>query len=273
MALDCDENEWNREIATAGGGTDFCDRYAVLNDQKPLGEGTFGQVFLCRRRRTGPCADKGSTNRQRNNFRSGDAAAGGSEEQRAAKVVRKARLQTEELRCLIGEDGEVKTHQAMRHKHIVTLFEYFDEPMTVTLVLEYCAGGDLFDAIIGQRKVGQRGLTEQAAAVATRHLLSALAYMHKQKVVHRDIKCENVLLRSLGVPLEENIYKLCDFGFAARTNGDANSLYARIGSPNTVAPEVVAGKGYGVAVDVWSTGAVLYMMLSATAPFLWQHRQ
>eukprot|EP00929_Paragymnodinium_shiwhaense_P008020 TRINITY_DN111943_c0_g1_i1.p1 TRINITY_DN111943_c0_g1~~TRINITY_DN111943_c0_g1_i1.p1 ORF type:complete len:513 (+),score=111.31 TRINITY_DN111943_c0_g1_i1:121-1659(+) len=221
---------------------EFYDRYDVLGDS-PLGEGTFGLVWRCLPKET-----------------VGQAAENGAVRHRAAKVVRKARLQPHDMQYLIGPDGEVQTHLKMKHEHIVALYEFFNEAQTVTLVVEYCPGGDLFDAV-----VGQKGFKETAAVVASRHLLLALAYMHERSVVHRDIKCENILLSLTKVPYEENVYKLCDFGFATYIRGDG--LVDRLGSPDTVAPEVVSGSTYGVAVDVWSAGVLLYMMISATPPF------
>jgi len=226
---------------------EFEQRYALIG-QGPLGEGTFGLVWRC--------IPKG-------------AGVESTGPERAAKIVRKARLQPRDMRYLLGDDGEVSTHLTMKHPNIVELFEYFDEPQSVTLVLEFCRGGDLFDAIIEASKTTGRGFTEQAAAVATTHVLSALAYVHGQSVVHRDIKCENVLLSQRGgpggIPAEENIFKLCDFGFAAHDNGEGFS--DRLGSPDTVAPEVVAGTRYSFPADLWSTGTLVYMMLSATPPF------
>jgi len=240
--------------------SEFDDRY-VLTGNGPLGEGTFGLVWRC-------VPKPGS-----------DAVASETSpsQERAAKIVRKARLQPRETRYLLGEDGEIQTHLTMKHKHIVELFEFFDEANTVTLVLEYCRGGDLFDAVTsaaGQPHCGGhgRGFSERAAAVVTRHLLSALSYIHEANIVHRDIKCENVLLlfpsvrscATTGVPVEENIYKLCDFGFAAHDRGEG--LTDRLGSPDTVAPDVLSGR-YSTPADIWSAGVLIYMMLSAMPPF------
>lgn len=226
--------------------SEFEDKYSLVGNG-PLGEGTFGLVWRCTPK----------------------AAAVTREvvKEMAAKIVRKSRLQPRDMRYLLGEDGEVRTHLTMKHPHIVRLFEYFDEPSTVTLVLEYCRGGDLFDAIVRQSKqLGQgRGFPEPAAAIVTQHLLLALEYIHSHSVVHRDIKCENVLLAHLDIPVEQNVFKLCDFGFAAHDTGDG--LTDRLGSPDTVAPEVVVGTPYSTPADLWSTGVLIYMMLSATAPF------
>jgi len=226
--------------------SEFEDRY-VLVGNGPLGEGTFGLVWRCAPK---VCSPKDS---------------GRGSEERAAKIVRKARLQPRDMKNLLGEDGEVRTHITMKHANIVTLFEYFDEPLTVTLVLECCRGGDLFDAIARQSRQTGQGVSELASAVATRDVLSALAYMHQQRVVHRDIKCENVLLQQVGVPLHQNVFKLCDLGFAAPDYGAG--LTDRLGSPDNVAPEVVMGKPYSTPVDLWSLGVIVYMMISATPPF------
>eukprot|EP00439_Symbiodinium_sp_Y106_P029520 s6480_g3.t1 len=69
----------------------------------------------------------------------------------------------------------------------------------------------------------------------------------------------------MDLPVEENIFKLCDFGFAAHDKGDG--LNDRLGSPDTVAPEIVVGTKYSMPVDMWSAGVLVYMMLSAAPPF------
>jgi len=65
--------------------------------------------------------------------------------------------------------------------------------------------------------------------------------------------------------MEQNLFKLCDFGFAAQDRGQG--LTDRLGSPDTVAPEVILGSTYGTPVDIWSAGVLIYMMLSARPPF------
>lgn len=216
----------------------FEKQYVILG-KEPLGEGSFGRVWLCRRREGG--AD------------------------RAAKIVQKERLHERERNFLLGEDGEISLHSVMKHPNIVELFEHFEEKDTVTLVLEHCQGGDLFAAILRQAGINGKGLTENQAAVATKHTLLALAYLHAQCVVHRDLDCDNILLARANVPLERNVFKLCDLGFAARDRGEG--LSDRLGSPETVAPEVVAGLRYSCPADMWSMGTLVYMMLSARSPF------
>mmetsp|Transcript_21676 Transcript_21676/g.50680 ORF Transcript_21676/g.50680 Transcript_21676/m.50680 type:complete len:568 (+) Transcript_21676:114-1817(+) len=214
----------------------------------PLGEGTFGLVWRCVLKK--PAAN-------------GNEAA---PEEYAAKIVRKARLKPRDMKHLLGQDGEIDTHKKMMHPHIVRLYESYEDEKTVKLVLEYCRGGDLFDAIVRNSKARDKGgLVESASALVMSHILDALEYMHKQNIVHRDIKCENILLAYKDVPIEENVFKLCDFGFAAKDLGQG--LSDRLGSPDTVAPEVVDGRNYSTPADMWSAGVLLYMMISATPPF------
>eukprot|EP00439_Symbiodinium_sp_Y106_P067028 s2661_g11.t1 len=150
--------------------SDFENKYALVGNG-PLGEGTFGLVWRC-------------------TLKSGS----GPHKEMAAKIVRKGRLQPRDMKYLLGDDGEVKLHLTMKHPHICELLEYFDESSTVTLILEYCRGGDLFDAIVAQSKTTGRGFTEKQAVHATCHVLSALQYLHAQKVVHRDIKAGELAL-------------------------------------------------------------------------------
>jgi len=239
LAAEEDEEKVVRTFDTA---------YMLLGDE-PLGEGSFGLVWRCQSRKC-----------------DGDAA-GGSEE-RAAKRIAKARLAARDVRNLFGDghlEGEIKMHLGLSHPHIVGLYEVFQDDDVVSLVMECCNGGDLFDLIASHSKEG--GLSEHVAARVQVHLLSALSFLHAQPVVHRDVKCENVLLSQKGVPPQHNIFKLCDFGFAARPRPPSYRLHTRMGSPDTVAPEVVRGEAYWTPVDCWAAGVLLYMSLSATPPF------
>jgi len=219
---------------------EFEQRYR-LESQSPLAQGTFGLVWVCSER---ACCDKVL---------------------RAVKIVHKSRLRPRELHLLLSEEGEIQTHLRLKHKHIVALYEAFDDLRTVSLIMEYGRGGDLFDAITTRRRTTGLGLLEVDASVAQRHILLALAYLDSQSIVHRDMKCENALLVHEKVPIHENVLKLCDFGFA--TFDDGNGLTDRLGSPDTVAPEVIKGIPYGTKADVWSAGVMLFMMLSAKSPF------
>merc|ERR1719160_718624 len=100
--------------------------------------------------------------------------------------------------------------------------------------MEYARGGDLADAIIANRMATGLGIPEIDASVALRHILLALVYLDSQHIVHRDMKCENILLLHESVPIHKNVLKLCDFGFA--TYDDGSGLTDQLGSPDTIAP-------------------------------------
>ncbi|VDM67124.1 unnamed protein product [Strongylus vulgaris] len=87
---------------------------------------------------------------------------------------------------------------------------------------------------------------------------SALVYLHNRKIVHRDVKAENLLL------FNKKQVQLCDFGLACTVLGP---LYRVCGTPSYCAPEIIRETGYGLPVDVWSLGILLHVMLVGFAPF------
>jgi len=217
----------------------------ALDGEKPLGEGSFGLVWSCRRR---------------------EAIAGGDCSGRAVKRIAKKRLKPRDVNNLFGKDeleGEIRMHLRLKHPNLVAMHEVFDDGHVVSLVMECCSGGDLFDLISTCRT----GLCEMGAARALQHLLKALTFLHGLNIVHRDVKCENVLRLESALPIEKSTFKLCDFGFAAALKDPHGHLKTRLGSPDAVAPEVVAGKAYSKPVDCWAAGVLLFMALSATSPF------
>jgi len=217
----------------------------ALDGETPLGEGSFGLVWSCRRR---------------------EAIAGGDCSGRAVKRIAKKHLKPRDVNNLFGNgelEGEIRMHLRLKHPNVVAMHEVFDDGHVVSLVMECCSGGDLFDLISTSRT----GLCELSAACALQHLLKALTFLHGLNIVHRDVKCENVLRLESALPIEKSTFKLCDFGFAASLRDPRGHLKTRLGSPDAVAPEVVAGKVYSKPVDCWAAGVLLFMALSATSPF------
>lgn len=120
--------------------------------------------------------------------------------------------------------------------------------------MEYCRSGDLHDAVLRKR------FHEAEAHVLMIQILEGLAHVHQCGYVHRDVKPENILLTDDGVA------KLADFGIAARLSDDV-SMSKRCGSPGYVAPEVLLRKDYGIKIDSFSAGALLYFAISGKAAF------
>jgi serine/threonine protein kinase len=94
--------------------------------------------------------------------------------------------------------------------------------------------------------------------------LSALKYLAENKVVHRDLKPENLILATKG---DDNDLRIADFGFATFLTEKEPLLYLRCGSPGYVGPEVLTDEGYGCAADVFSSGAIMYVLLTGKQVF------
>ncbi|KAH9766570.1 CBL-interacting serine/threonine-protein kinase 1 [Citrus sinensis] len=127
------------------------------------------------------------------------------------------------------------------------------------MVLEYVTGGELFDKIASKGR-----LQEAEGRKLFQQLIDGVSYCHNKGVFHRDLKLENILLDSKG-----NI-KISDFGLSALPQHfrDDGLLHTTCGSPNYVAPEVLANRGYdGATSDIWSCGVILYVILTGYLPF------
>lgn len=197
-----------------------------------LGEGAFAQVRLAFDLQTG--------------------------EKAAVKIIQKHGYDPREMEYIIREMDIMKS---VSHPNVVNTLDMFDSASHLHIVLEYMAGGELFDII-----ADAGSFTERKAAQVTRDLIKGVQYLHMHDIVHRDLKPENVLCVSKSWPLH---VKIADFGLADYTeDGEIRSAGGgMIGTPGYVAPEVVNKKNYGPAVDMWAVGVLLYIMLSGKMPF------
>uniref|UniRef100_A0A7S3EVM3 Protein kinase domain-containing protein n=1 Tax=Haptolina ericina TaxID=156174 RepID=A0A7S3EVM3_9EUKA len=174
----------------------------------------------------------------------------------AIKIIDKAKV--EDMNDI---QREIEIMGILNHKHVIKLYEIYDEPKKMKLVMELVQGGELFDKIV---QMGQ--YTEKQAAKVMYQLCDALKYMHapERNVVHRDLKPENILLES---DSEDADIKVADFGLA-RVVSNKDMMKTACGTPGYVAPEVLQNKGYtGGAVDCWSVGVILYILLCGFPPF------
>ncbi|XP_014233650.1 calcium/calmodulin-dependent protein kinase type 1 isoform X1 [Trichogramma pretiosum] len=156
---------------------------------------------------------------------------------------------------LKSDDNDEK--EWLTHPNIVQLLETFEDKHKVYLVMELVTGGELFDRI-----VEKGSYTEKDASGLIRQVLEAVDYMHEQGVVHRDLKPENLLYYS---PDEDSKIMISDFGLSKME--DSGIMATACGTPGYVAPEVLAQKPYGKAVDVWSIGVISYILLCGYPPF------
>jgi serine/threonine protein kinase len=172
----------------------------------------------------------------------------------AIKIIDKAKVED------MGDiQREIEIMQMIDHKNVIKLFEIYDEPKKMNLIMELVTGGELFDRI-----VAKGSYTEKDASEVIYTLCDALDYLHAKKIVHRDLKPENILYAS---PAEDADIKVADFGLARLVSGK-DLMKTACGTPGYVAPEILKNKGYDSgAVDLWSVGVILYILLCGFPPF------
>uniref|UniRef100_A0A8D0BHX0 non-specific serine/threonine protein kinase n=1 Tax=Salvator merianae TaxID=96440 RepID=A0A8D0BHX0_SALMN len=171
----------------------------------------------------------------------------------AMKIIDKSKLKGKEDML----ENEILIIRSLSHPNIVSLIEVFETDAEIYLILEYIPGGDLFDAIIESVK-----FTERDAALMITDLCEALVYIHNKNIVHRDLKPENLLVQRN--PDKTTTLKLADFGLAKHVT---KPIFTVCGTPTYVAPEILAENGYGLEVDMWATGVILYILLCGFPPF------
>ncbi|XP_062861056.1 NUAK family SNF1-like kinase 1 [Trichomycterus rosablanca] len=200
-------------------------RYELL---ETLGRGTYGKVKKAVERHTGRVV--------------------------AIKSIRKEKIKDEQDMVHIRREIEIMS--SLRHPHIISIYEVFENKDKIVIVMEYASKGELYDYISERRKLNER---------ETRHffrqIVSAVHHCHKKGVVHRDLKLENVLLDD-----NYNI-KIADFGLSNLYHKD-KLLQTFCGSPLYASPEIVNGRPYrGPEVDSWALGVLLYTLVYGTMPF------
>ncbi|KAL6497951.1 Calcium-dependent protein kinase 5 [Orobanche hederae] len=200
-----------------------------------LGQGQFGTTYLCTEISTGI--------------------------EYACKSISKRKLISKEDVDDVRREIQIMHHLA-GHKNIVTIKGAFEDPLYVHIVMELCAGGELFDRII------HRGhYSEQKAAELTKIIVGVVEACHSLGVMHRDLKPENFLLVNRD---DDFSLKAIDFGLSVFFK-PGQIFTDVVGSPYYVAPEVLL-KHYGPEADVWTAGVIVYILLSGVPPF-WAETQ
>ncbi|CAM5120757.1 unnamed protein product [Eretmochelys imbricata] len=164
-------------------------------------------------------------------------------------------------------EREVSILKRVNHEHIIHLEEVFETPKRMFLVMELCEDGELKEIL---HRKGQ--FTENETRHIIQSLASAIVYLHKKDIVHRDLKLENILVKSSETD-EENEMKLnikvTDFGLAVQKAGGSESMFqSTCGTPTYMAPEVISAHDYSQQCDVWSIGVIMYMLLCGDPPFI-----
>ncbi|KAL4246713.1 hypothetical protein ABKN59_008434 [Abortiporus biennis] len=178
-------------------------------------------------------------------------------EEVAVKLIRRGNIDSATRMSKV--EREIDVLRNLKHPNIVRLYDVIETDKYIGIILEYASGGELFDHILAHRY-----LRERDACKLFSQLLSGVWYIHQKKIVHRDLKLENLLLDR-----NRNVI-ITDFGFANRFEHRSDDLMqTSCGSPCYAAPELVISDGLyvGSAVDIWSCGVILYAMLAGYLPF------
>lgn len=152
--------------------------------------------------------------------------------------------------------NEVEIYLSLDHPHIARLERVFETEEELHLVMEFMAGGELYDRLAARKQY-----SEEDAAETTYQMLLAVAYLHAHQIAHRDLKLENFLYEDK----ETNHLRLIDFGFAKFWERSTKMSQA-CGSVHYVAPEVLT-RAYTEKADMWSLGVIVYMLLTGSPPF------
>lgn len=172
----------------------------------------------------------------------------------AVKTYRTSRMSKAQLQAV---RSELEVHMSLKHLAIVNAEAAYETGEFAHLVMEELRGGDVFDHLV---ECGRFSETDAAQVIV--QVLSALAYMQSEGVAHRDVKLENMMYTDS----DRCRIKIVDLGFAAKID-PRKGLQGRCGTLQYIAPEVLSGRSYNERVDIWSTGSVLYALLTGRALF------
>ena len=153
-------------------------------------------------------------------------------------------------------NNEINLYKSIHHENIVNLKEYFTYNGKHYLIFEFCENKDLFNLL-----KNRKSLKEIEVQYYMSQLIDAIIYLHKQKIIHRDIKLENIFLT------EKMELKLGDFGLAEKLSNLGDKLYDKVGTINYMAPELLENKGYSFEVDIWAIGIIMYYLIIGRPPF------
>lgn len=189
---------------------------------KRLGSGSFGEVYFAN-----------DSTPQRKAF--------------AIKSIKKDLLPTKKHNELL--ESEIHLLSILDHPNILKLIEYISDSNYHYLVLPFCANGDL-EKYIKEK----RGVTEEDAFPYMAQMLNAFKYLKDRKVIHRDVKPQNFFMSD-----DYESIIVGDLGFA---KSGVEETSTQLGTPSTIAPEIIKGQAYSSKVDIFSLGITFYFMVA-----------
>ncbi|XP_059322420.1 serine/threonine-protein kinase Nek5 [Ammospiza nelsoni] len=203
------------------------DKYELI---KQIGEGSFGKIFLAKGKMDDePC------------------------------VIKEINLTKMPVKEKEASEKEVILLAKMKHANIVTFYASLQEENKLYIVMEYCDGGDLMKRINMQHGV----LFDEDQILSWFVQISlGLKHIHDKKILHRDVKAQNVFLSNNG-----RVAKLGDFGIARQLNSTTEFAHTCVGTPYYLSPEICENRPYNNKTDIWSLGCVLYELCALKHPF------
>ncbi|KAM7390841.1 hypothetical protein PAMA_008841 [Pampus argenteus] len=225
-------------ITTSIQSEPFTDHYTIIPG-KELGRGKFAVVRKCVEKSTG--------------------------HEYAAKFMRKRRKGQDCRMEIIHEIAVLE--MATASPRVVNLHQVYEMASEMVLVLEFAAGGEIFNQCVSDRE--DEAFSEEDVKRLMRQILEGVAFLHQNNVVHLDLKPQNILLTSSS-PLGD--IKIVDFGLS-RMVCSHQELREIMGTPEYVAPEILNYEPISTATDMWSIGVLAYVMLTGISPFLGEDKQ
>ncbi|XP_024248549.1 serine/threonine-protein kinase 17A [Oncorhynchus tshawytscha] len=215
----------------------FTDHYTIIPG-KELGRGKFAVVRKCVEKCTG--------------------------QEYAAKFMRKRRKGQD---CRLEIIHEVAVLElATASQRVVNLHQVYEMAAEMVLVLQFAAGGEIFNQCVAER---DEAFKEEDVKRLMRQILEGVSFLHRNNMVHLDLKPQNILLTSDALLGD---IKIVDFGLS-RMVSSSQELREIMGTPEYVAPEILNYEPISTATDMWSIGVLAYVMLTGISPFLGEDKQ
>ena len=172
--------------------------------------------------------------------------------------------------------NEIKILRNLKHNKIIRLVDLKQTPSHYYIVMEYCNGGSLLNCLNKYKKLYQKPFSEEIVQYLMRQIVSGLKYIHEHKIVHRDIKLDNILVKFYSeddlkkLNMMKTHIKISDFGISIHLD-DSKLAYTALGSPAYMDPfilkklnernDLLNSEGYDQSADIWSLGAICYEMI------------